>query len=80
MRWDDWTPSVDWSQGGPLIEEHSVCLATVGGKWFAAFEPGQGLMEWNDSGSGDTALVAACRAIVHAKLGETVKIPVELIS
>jgi hypothetical protein len=68
-----------WRDGGPLIEEHSVCLAIVDGEWFAAFEPGQGLMEWNDSGSGDTPLVAACRAIVAAKLGETVRVPVELM-
>jgi len=73
----NWMPSTDWSQGGPLIQKHDVNLhspqhcddcwaawVTIRGKDFA-----QG---------GYQPLVAACRAIVAAKLGEVVSVPKEL--
>lgn len=71
--------STDWSRGGPLIEEYKVCLVEMDGEWFAAFAPGEMLSEWSDLGDGPTALVAACRAIVRSKLGETVSVPAELV-
>lgn len=65
------TPSTDWSQGGPLIEAHVTALNQTGTHtWWAHSE--------DRLGEGDTALIAACRAIVAAKLGEAVSIPAEL--
>ncbi|QBF27197.1 DUF2591 domain-containing protein [Pseudomonas tructae] len=70
-------PSVDWQVGGPLIEKHQVslhCPQTTDDVWAA----------WviTDKGEfvqpGDHALLAACRAIVTAKLGDTVQVPKEL--
>ena len=72
--------SSNWSHGGPLIEKHDVCLAIVQGQWYAAFDPGYKLSEWDDAGSGDTPLLAACRAIVTEKLGETIQLPSRLLS
>lgn len=71
--------SVDWSQGGPLIDKHMVslhCPQSTDDVWAG----------WviTDSGefcqAGDTALIAACRAIVAAKLGDTVQVPKALLS
>ena len=75
---DQWTPSTDWDQGGPMIASHQVNLhspqtsddcwaawVTIRGKDFC-----QG---------GWQPLVAACRAIVAAKLGDVVSVPAELI-
>lgn len=75
MRWDDWTPSADWSQGGPLIERFGVTLTDPAGgsEWDASTS---GDMEFY---SGETPLIAICRAIAVAKLGETVWVPVELM-
>ena len=75
-------PSTDWSQGGPLIDAHSISFATIGtgrrdenGK-----EPVVSIISGVDGGIGQasTHLVAACRAIVFAKLGDCVEIPDEL--
>lgn len=77
------SPSTDWSQGGPLFEKYGIGVAKF-------FEPIDGPvmvgMEWaaiwiDDSVrmDGPTALVAACRVIVAAKLGDTVPVPAELL-
>lgn len=79
--------STDWSQGGPLIEEHKIELLHFGetyGGWDAQLSPGdshyidQG--PGQGQGSGPTPLVAACRAIVAAKLGDLVSVPAELVN
>lgn len=70
-------PSTDWSHGGPLIEKFGVMLIDPGA-------PKEG--EWEASTSGDTdfcsgatPLIAMCRAIVAAKLGEEIEVPEELV-
>ncbi|MDH0335133.1 phage protein NinX family protein [Metapseudomonas otitidis] len=87
-----WSPSTDWSQGGPLIAQHRISFNhyCVGGT--------------NDDGSLKQALyacigyartyngknaekraepeeylIAACRAIVSAHLGDSVDVPAELV-
>ncbi|VVM43230.1 hypothetical protein PS623_00363 [Pseudomonas fluorescens] len=71
-------PWEDWALGGPLIEKHMVslhCPQSTDDVWAG----------WviTDTGefcrAGDSALIAACRAIVAAKLGDTVQVPKELI-
>lgn len=70
-------PSTDWSQGGPLIDEYDVGLAKMEyGDWCAAANCTE-VSAFNDTGP--TPLIAAMRAIVAAKLGDTVQIPSELI-
>lgn len=76
--WRFYTPSTDWGQGGPLIEKYKLDLGapmeTIAGPWNANTEWGHPRGQ-----KGDTALIAACRAIVASRLGETVSIPRELL-
>lgn len=66
-----WQPSTDWSQGGHLIEDNKISL-------IYAFEQYEALIGMTVSEQAETPLIAACRAIVAAKLGDTVQIPAEL--
>lgn len=73
-----WAPSTDWGQGGPLIEREQIELEWGGidGKalwWKASHQDIAG------GQLGLAPLIAACRAIVAAKLGDTVQVPDELI-
>lgn len=71
-------PSADWSQCGPLIERNDWALphrATARyhlGK-YESCTPG------GFPHNGDTPLIAACRAIVSAHLGDSVEVPAELV-
>lgn len=80
----DWKPSTDWSHGGPLIERFGLGVA----KFFEPIDgPVEAGREWgcltlDDSlqAEGATPLIAAMRAIVAVKLGDTVDIPDEIVS
>lgn len=70
-------PSTDWSQGGPLIEKYRVGI-------YCDYTPSEAITA-NVTGSGavatgETFLIAACRAIVAANLGDVVSVPAELIN
>lgn len=77
----DWSPSSSWEQGGPLIERFGCDLSCIapGNRWEANCwgcdlpTPGLHLHE------AETPLVAACRAIVAANLGDVVSVPAELV-
>lgn len=81
---DAWLPTLDWGQCGPLIEEHRVSLTgpgCMGGQpdslWSAHIDTGS--FAGSKYYSAPTALIAACRAIVASKFGDTVQIPAELM-
>ncbi|MNH21221.1 hypothetical protein D3C81_484740 [compost metagenome] len=76
-----YNPWEDWALGGPIIDRLRVDLSSppaidtnneIG--WQA--RPDDGRTFWH---SGGTALIAACRAVVAAKLGDTVQVPKELM-
>lgn len=73
----DFCPSTDWAQGGRLIEREQIELEWDGvdGKalWWKATH--QDIAQFQ---MGETPLIAACRAIVAAHLGEVVSVPTEL--
>jgi hypothetical protein len=77
-------PSFSWSQGGPLIESHRICIERsiretgydCGQPWRAGVSGWGGLYRHCH---GPSALIAACRTIVAAKLGDEVNVPDELI-
>lgn len=74
-----WSPSTDWSQGGPLIEEYKVDLTFEwSGRWYGYVCTDDGLPGGADA-FGKTPLIAACRAIAGTKLGGLVKVPAELL-
>jgi len=74
-----YSPSTDWSIGGPIIERECMELKVEDpNKWLA-------LMWWDDENSsgdiqmyGPTPLIAAMRCFVASKLGDEVEIPKEL--
>lgn len=84
-----WRPSTDWGQGGPLIEKQIKAgfeIAPINaGKVACSNYTDEGIPysgNWDTPEireHGDTPLIAACRAIVAAKLGDTVDIPEELL-
>ena len=67
-----YTPSTDWSQGGPLIERENICLWSEGYDWEAKIHIGS-LAEWDKY-----PLIAAMRCYVASKMGDEVEIPEEL--
>lgn len=84
----EYHPSTDWSVGGPIIERERIALIMQTGLWRAWMvdpesrgdgnNPDYWLFEAVDStahGSGDTPLIAAMRAYVASKFGETVELP-----
>lgn len=77
----DWRPSNNWSQCGPLIEKHMVRTHYAADTEKRA-DAGCIAQTWRPYAEayGRTLLIAACRAIVLAKLGENVNVPAELIS
>lgn len=66
-----WRPSTDWSQGGPLIDKYRIAFDDGITDFYACCEGGDGY--------GMSHLIAACRAIVAAKLGDVVQVPTELV-
>ena len=76
-----YSPSTNWNQGGPLIGKHGFDFEWVGSDWH-----GKPIKQFCANGYdlaaegwGDTHLIAACRAIVAANLGDEVQIPAELL-
>lgn len=76
-----YSPSTDWSQGGPLIEKYRAWMDTdiqhgdpEDAEWSGMCEALEGRQMF-----GTTPLIAAMRAIVAAEIGETVDVPKELL-
>lgn len=78
-----WRPSSDWSQGGPLIQEHGIGFYEISkDEWRAGTEltGGDDCGIYMDDGMyGDTPLVASCRSIVASVFGNSVTVPEDLI-
>lgn len=78
---DEYGPSTNWSQGGPIIERECINLTyrhpNFTGLWTAFND------DWDDDKNGvncgDTPLVAAMRCFVAVKLGATAEAPEELL-
>lgn len=84
-KWEDageiYTPSTNWSEGGPIIEREEIstvrCRISRGPVFWEACvgfedEPGHALEV------GPTPLIAAMRCYVASKLGDEVDVPEEL--
>lgn len=71
--------SVDWSQGGPIIEREEIALEPMthdehGDGWLATRVEGPAVcMEF-----GPTQLIAAMRCYVASHLGDEIELPEEL--
>ena len=76
LEWDVlYNPHEDWLLGGKLIEKYRVGFGLYSDYFFAV----TGLNDLPGDADGSTHLVAACRAIVAAKSGDTVNVPKELM-
>lgn len=64
------TPSTDWAQGGPIIEEQGIDLYQSG-SWAAE-------MGGVHRQEGPTPLIAAMRCYVASKLGDEIEVPKEI--
>jgi hypothetical protein len=64
------SPSLQWFQGGPIIERERIDVLAVGLAWRAVRMKGKAV-----AADGPTPLVAAMRAYVASKLGEEVDLP-----
>ena len=74
-----YTPSADWSQGGPLVDKHHGGLHYEAHLADANFRYSSGPGRSGFWCYGPTALIAFCRGLVKAKLGDTVQVPKELM-
>lgn len=76
-----YSPSEDWSQGGPLIDRFDVGFIRFGNSIVATTDSS----DFDYSGflggemHGPNRLISAMRAIVAAELGDTVDVPAELV-
>jgi hypothetical protein len=85
-----YTPSTNWSQGGPIIEREELSVEpqyTAGGLecWVAyghnlRYDDHGNYIQGSDNRQyGPTPLISAMRCYVASKLGDTVDIPEELL-
>ena len=66
------TPSTNWSQGGPIIERAITKIEDYGDCWGAEGPDAPEMF-------GPTPLIAAMRCFVASRLGDEVEIPEELV-
>ena len=68
-------PSIDWAQGGAIIERENIGFKFVGDFNFVAWKShGIGAHQDEHSQYGETPLIAAMRCYVASKLGDEVEI------
>jgi Protein of unknown function (DUF2591) len=71
-RDENWKPSSNWFQGGPIIEREKITPHADFDEWVAQ------AWQSNVTESGETLLVAAMRCYVSMKAGDSIEIPEEL--
>lgn len=72
---NEWTPSTNWAQGGPIIEREGIAVSpeTECICWYGAS------VKYGVFTEGPTPLIAAMRCYVASKLGADVDVPKELL-
>lgn len=81
---EPYSPSTDWSQGGPLIQLYKLAVwPTFNGTFCAGGCDGdywgELSLKGEDIEEGSTPLVAICRSVVCAQLGGVVEVPAILM-
>jgi len=68
-----YSPTLDWTEAGPIIERERIALWYTQGQWEAsAGSPVHAIEISGPEGRGSTPLVAAMRAFVRQKFGKEV--------
>ena len=84
----EFSPSTDWSQGGPIIERKCIGIERhrldgprewAACDWHSVVVQGHTCLERSHYVYGPTPLIAAMRCVVAANLGDEVDVPDELI-
>lgn len=70
----DYSPSTDWSQGGPIIERDAIWLGYLDG-----IPAAHKHIDVKYLNTGPTPLIAAMRCYVASELGGVVDVPDELM-
>ena len=80
LRYGVYTPSTNWSQGGPIIEREGIGLDQYADypRW-QAFTPAPEQQSGQAVCNGPTPLIAAMRCYVASKMGDDINIPEELL-
>ena len=73
---NEWTPSTNWAQGGPIIEREGISIWVFDDVTWRAETPFVGV---DCVYEGPTPLVAAMRCYVASKLGDDVDVPETLL-
>jgi len=75
-----WCPTVNWAQGGPIIEReaHNLFKHNGGTEWCCACNTPRDGYTAIITADGPTPLTAAMRCYVASRLGDEVEIPEEL--
>lgn len=87
IRNDEFNPSTNWTQGGPIIESERITLdyycnqgesrAALG---YASYDNEGEYIEGSDhEQTGPTPLIAAMRCYVSSKLGDEIEVPDALL-
>ena len=72
---EEYDPTTNWAQGGPIIERERVSTQTTESHWDADMTTPEGKFI---QAEGPTPLIAAMRCYVASKLGDTIDVPEEL--
>ena len=76
---DGYAPSIDWQQGGAIIEREGINLDNYAkNPQWSAWTPAPERATGEAQAYGKTPLVAAMRCYVASKLGDDVEVPTEL--
>lgn len=90
VRSDEFHPSTNWAQGGPIMDRQDIQWCRLNGQveaW-SGFDYIEWRINWDSDirmpdgagfGAGATILVAAMRCYVASKLGDEVEVPDELL-
>ena len=77
--WYIYTPSTNWSQGGPIIEREGINLDNYAkNPQWSAWIPTPERESGEAQAFGPTPLIAAMRCYVASKLGDDIDLPKEL--
>lgn len=78
--YNNFRPSTDWSQGGPIIAREGLSIVFQGDAHeLVASLWNYSIQDWHFHMTGPTPLIAAMRCYVASKLGDEVEIPEELL-
>lgn len=80
----EYCPSTNWAQCGPILDNYDIALngGVVDGEQVVIYATLRAVSDDSPfaTATGLTRLIASCRAVVCYKLGDVVKVPIELVT